>query len=167
MDERLRTIYARRSVRKYTADPVEEAEIRSLLEAAMAAPSGSDRQPWQFVVVTDRRTLDELAAAHPYGKMIAGAPLAIAVCGDRSVSDWWAQDCSAATENLLLAATALGLGAVWIGCHTRPDREQAVRRCLEIPDSIGVLSLIAVGHPAEWPSARTQYKPDKVHVDRW
>lgn len=167
MDERLKMIYARRSVREYTSEPVEETDIRSLLEAAMAAPSGSDRQPWQFVVVTDRRTLDELAAAHPYGKMIAKAPLAIAVCGDPSVSEWWVQDCSAATENLLLAAAGLGLGAVWIGCHTRPERERVVRRCLDIPDSIGVLSLIAVGHPAEWPAARTQYGSSKVHRGGW
>jgi len=167
MDDRLKMILARRSVRDYTRETVAESDLRSLLEAAMAAPSANNRQPWRFVVVRDRTILDLLAAAHPYGRMIAKAPLAFAVCGDASVSDWWVQDCSAATENLLVAAAGLGLGAVWVGCHGRPEREEAVRRCLGIPKAIGVLCLVAVGHPAERLPPRTQYDPAKLHAERW
>ena len=167
MDPRLSIIFARRSIRRYTDEPVSEADIQSLLEAGMAAPSGSNRKPWHFIVVTDRDTLQALAQAHPYGKMTAHAALAIAVCGDPAISDWWVQDCSAATQNILLAAAGLGLGAVWIGCHGRPDREQAVKRILGVPDSIGVLSLLAIGHPAEEKEARSQFDPARVHRNRW
>jgi nitroreductase len=99
--------------------------------------------------------------------MLAQAALAIAVCGDPSVSDWWVQDCTAATENILIAVSGLGLGAVWIGCHGRPEREQAVRDVLAIPAEIGVLSLLSIGHPAVEKRARTQYDPVRVHKGRW
>ena len=167
MDERLHLVFSRRSIRRYTGEPVSEADITSLLEAGMAAPSASNRQPWHLVVVTDRERLRALANAHPYGKMAAEAALAIAVCGDPALSDWWVQDCSAATENILVAAAGLGLGAVWLGCHGRPEREQAIRDVLGIPQAINVLSLIPVGHPAEQKEARTQYDPARVHQDRW
>lgn len=167
MDDRLATIFARRSIRAYTDEPVSEKDLKSLLEAGMAAPSGSNRKPWHFVAVTERQVLRALAEAHPYGKMLAHAGAAIAVCGDPSVSKWWVQDCSAATENILIAATALGLGAVWIGCYGSPEREQAIREVLGIPDSVAVLSLLSVGHPAEEREARTQYDPNKVHRNRW
>lgn len=167
MDDRLAAIFSRRSIRVYTDEPVSEADLRSLLEAGMAAPSGSNRKPWHFVAVTDRETLLALAEAHPYGKMVARAGAAIAVCGDPGASTWWVQDCSAATENILVAAAALGLGAVWIGCHGHAEREQAIRGVLGIPDSIGVLSLLSIGHPAEEKEARTQYDPNRVHRNHW
>lgn len=163
----IQTIFSRRSIRKYTSEPVSEDEIKTLLEAAMAAPSANNSQPWRFVVVTDRRTLDALAEAHPYGKMLAQATLCIAVCGDPAASAYWEQDCSAATENLLLAATALGLGAVWLGVHPRQDRIAAVRRVLEIPENIVPLNLLSIGHPAETKEPRTQYDEAKVHRERW
>jgi nitroreductase len=167
MDTRLRAVYTRRSVRDYTKDPIGESELHELLEAAMAAPSANNRQPWQFVVVRERRTLDKLAEVHPYAKMLAKAPLAIAVCGDPGVSDWWVQDCSAATENLLIAAAGLGLGGVWIGCHGRTEREEAIRQALKIPQSIGVLSLISLGHPAESAEERTRYEGQRIHLETW
>lgn len=167
MDPRLHIIFSRRSIRAYTDQPVSEADIQSLLEAGMAAPSASNRQPWHFVVVTDRKLLQELANSHPYGKMLAHAAVAIAVCGDPGISDWWVQDCSAATENILIAAAALGLGSVWLGCHGRPEREQAIRDVLGIPPHIGVLSVLSIGHPAERKEPRTQYNPSRVHRDRW
>lgn len=167
MDERLTIIFSRRSIRQYTAEPVSEADIQSLLEAGMAAPSASNRKPWHFVVVTDREMLAALAAAHPFGKMLAQAAVAIAVCGDPAISDWWTQDCAAATENILIAAAGLGLGGVWLGCHGRPEREQAIRDVLSIPPKIGILSLLAIGHPAEQKQARTQYDPSRVHANRW
>lgn len=167
MDERLKTIFARRSIRAYSSEPVSEADIQSLLEAGMAAPSGSNRKPWYFVVITDRDMLQDLAEAHPYGKMMANAAVGIAVCGDPAISDWWVQDCAAATENILIAVTGLGLGGVWLGCHGRPEREQAVRNVLGIPQRLGVLSLLSIGHPAEHKAARTQFDPTRVHRDRW
>jgi nitroreductase len=167
VDERLDMIFARRSIRAYTDEPVSEADVEALLQAGMAAPSGSNRKPWHFVVVTDEPTLGRLADAHPYGKMIRHAGLAIAVCGEPQISEWWVQDCTAATENILIAVVALGLGGVWVGCHGRPEREDAVRGVLDIPAHIGVLSLLSIGHPAEEKEARTQYDPDRVHRGGW
>lgn len=167
MDPRLDAIFARRSIRAYTQQAMNEKEINSLLEAGMAAPSASNRKPWHFVVATDRETLRRLADQHPYGKMLAGAGVGIAVCGDPATSKWWVQDCAAATENILIAASALGLGAVWLGCHGAPEREMAIQNALGIPEQIGVLSLLSIGHPAEKKQARTQYDPARVHQNRW
>jgi nitroreductase len=167
MDPRLDIIFSRRSIRAYTDEPVSEADIQSLLEAGMAAPSASNRKPWHFVVVTDRDTVRALAAAHPFGKMIASAAVGIAVCGDPAISDWWVEDCSAATENILVAAAGLGLGAVWLGSHGRPEREVAIREILGIPERMGVLSLLSIGHPGEEKEARTQYDPARVHWGDW
>lgn len=168
MDKRLTFIFHRRSIRKYVPKPVPAENIQALLEAAMAAPSASNLKPWHFVVVTDRERLKALAEAHPYGKMLAEAGLAIAVCGDPAISErYWEQDCSAATENILLAATALGLGAVWLGCHPRVERKAALRTVLKIPESIEILSLISIGYPAEEKPARTQFDPARVHYEWW
>jgi len=166
--ELVKTIFARRSIRKYTTKPVCKENIKVMLEAAMAAPSASNRQPWHFIVVTDRQTLDKLASAHPYGKMLLEAPLCIAVCGDESVSPgFWMQDCSAASENLLLAAAALGLGAVWLGVHPRESRVSPIRKVLKIPETIVPLNLIPIGHPAEEKEPRTQYNELRVHRENW
>ena len=161
-------ILARRSVRRYTDQPVSEEHITMLLEAAMAAPTASNRRPWHFVVVTDKTKLRALADRHPYAKMLYEAPLCIAVCGEPALSEkFWVQDCSAATENILLAATGMGLGAVWLGVHPDRERERAVRETLGIPANITPLCLIAVGHPAEHPPARTQYDQARVHREGW
>ena len=164
----IQTILARRSIRKYTAEPVSEEAIRALLEAAMAAPSASNRKPWQFVVVTERETIDALAEAHAHGKMLFEAPLCISVCGDLTEMErFWVQNCSAATENLLLAAVALGLGAVWLGVYPRDERVKSVRQILDLPDHITPLNLISIGHPAEKRQPRTQYDEARVHRGRW
>jgi nitroreductase len=168
MDERLLPIFSRRSVRDFTGAEVVEPDVRALLEAGMAAPSASNRKPWHFVTVTDRRKLDRLAEIHPYAKMLSTAGLCIAVCGDKTVSpDYWVQDCSAATENILIAASLLGLGSVWLGVHPRPDRETEITRFLGVPDDIGLLCLIAVGHPAANPAPRTQPDPGRIHKENW
>ena len=166
--ELIKTIFARRSIRKYTTKPVSKKDIKVMLEAAMAAPSASNRQPWHFIVVTDRQTLDRLARAHPYGKMLFEAPLCITVCGDKTVSPrYWVQDCSAASENLLLAAAALGLGAVWLGVHPRKSRVDSIKKVLKIPETIVPLNLISIGHPAEEKEPRTQYDEPQVHHEHW
>ena len=134
----------------------------------MSAPSASNRKPWHFVLVDDRALLDKLADAHPYGKMLYHAPLCIAVCGDTSISgQYWVQDCAAATENLLLAATSLGLGAVWLGVFPNEDRVAAIREVLGIPETTVPLNLVSIGHPAESKDARTQYDRTRVHRGRW
>jgi nitroreductase len=163
----IQTIFSRRSIRKYTGEPVSEADIKTLLEAAMAAPSASNIKPWHFVVVTQREMLDALADAHPHGKMLAQAPLCIAVCGDPDLSRYWVQDCSAATENLLLAVAALSLGAVWLGVHPRDDRIGFTRQILGISENIFPLNLISIGHPAEEKEPRTQYDEARVHRGGW
>jgi len=166
--ELIKTIFARRSIRKYTDKPISEKDTKTLLEAAMAAPSSSDRKPWHFVVVTDRLILDNLARGHPYGKMLFEAPLCIAVCGDTTISPGsWVQDCSAAAENLLLAATALGLGAVWLGVHPRESRIAPIKKMLGIPETVVPLNLISIGHPAEEKEPRTQYDEQRVHRQQW
>jgi nitroreductase len=161
-------IFKRRSIRKYTDEPVSDADIQKLLEAAMAAPTARNIQPWHFVVVKDRAILKALADAHPYGEMMAHAGCGIAVCGDPKESDaYWVQDCSAATENILIAVSALGLGAVWLGVTPRADRMEAVSKVLNIPKEYPVLSLISIGHPAETKKQRTQYIESKVHREKW
>jgi len=161
-------ILARRSIRKYTAESVSKSDVKVLLEAAMAAPSASNLKPWHFVVVTDRPVLDKLARVHPHGKMLSEAPLCITVCGDTNISaSFWVQDCSAASENLLLAATALGLGAVWLGVYPRQDRVNNIREVMKLPESIIPLNLISIGHPPEKKEPRTQYDEQRVHRQHW
>ncbi len=164
----IHTILSRRSIRSYTPQPVSKQHIQTLLEAAMAAPSASNLKPWHFVVVVDRQMLNNLAELHPFGKMLFEAPLCIAVCGDPAISErYWVQDCSAATENLLLAAVALGLGAVWLGVYPKEERITAIRTVLGIPDAIVPLNLISIGHPAEKKEPRTQYDEERVHREHW
>jgi len=161
-------IFARRSVRKYTGQSVAIDDLRKLLEAGMAAPSSSNLKPWHYVVIRREETLRELAEAHPHGKMLKDADAAIAVCGDTKISpDYWIQDCSASTENILIAAAALGLGAVWLGCHPREERVSAIKGILGIPESVGVLSLISIGYPAEEKEPRTQYDESRIHTESW
>ena len=160
-------ILSRRSIRRFTEEQVSENQIKTLLEVAMAAPSAHNRKPWHFVVVTERETLDHLAKSHKYGKMLNEAPLCISVCGDQSVSkSFWVQDCSASTENLLLAATALGLGAVWCGVYPHQELIVAISNILGIEAPIVPLNLIAIGHPAEEKEPRTQYDESRVHREK-
>jgi len=167
MDQRLNMIFARRSIRRYQTKPIPEVDVRSLLEAAMAAPSANNSRPWSFVATTDRKLLKALADALPYGKMLADAALAITICADTSRSAWWVQDCSAAAENILIAAAGLGLGGVWLGVYGRLEREAAVRRILGMPDSVAVMCVISLGHPDESKEPRTQYDESVVHRERW
>ena len=170
MDEILRidNLFARRSIRKYTGAPVSEDQITMLLKAAMAAPSASNLRPWHFIVITDREILNRLADFHPHGKMLTEAAVCICVCGDPAIDErYWVQDCAAATENILLAVTGMGLGAVWLGVHPRPERIGPTRDILGIPENVNPLNLIAIGHPAETKEPRTQYDPSRVHRDRW
>jgi nitroreductase len=161
----LELIKKRRSIRKYASAPVSESETKTLLEAAMAAPSADNSQPWEFVVVRQDGLRQQLAQTHPWSPMCAGAPVVFVVCVQERRSSHWVEDASAATENLLLAAAGLDLGAVWVGIYPNSRYEQHVREVLNIPSSLRVLCLVPVGHPAESKSPRTQYSEGKVHYD--
>lgn len=168
MENLLDLIYSRRSVRAFSADPVSDEQVDAILRAAMAAPSARNLQPWHFIVVRKRRTLDKLAQVHKYAYMLEKAPLGIVVCGDQKASErHWVEDTCVATQNLLLAATALGLGGVWISLYPKKKHQKYVGELLDIPDHIGVLCILALGVPAEKKEARTQYNPDRVHEEEW
>lgn len=160
----------RRSVRKFTEEPVSDAMIEELLHAAMSGPSACNRQPWEFYVITNENKLEELKKASKFSKY--SAKLAIVVCGNLSralplqMASYWIQDCSAATENLLLRATDLGLGAVWCGIHPQKRAEERIHQILDIPQSQVPLNLILMGHPAEEPESRDQYEAKRVHYIR-
>ena len=172
MDEKLGFIFGRRSIRAYSPAAVSEAAVQKLLEAAMAAPSAAGKDPWRFVVIRNRGKLADLAAALPNGKMLAGAGLGIAVCGDLQAAhdqqlSYLLQDCSAAIENLLLCAHVLGLGACWLGVHPREQRMSDLRQLLSLPPSVIPVACIAIGHPAEAKEPRTRFKQKYVHPETW
>ncbi|MBQ6876932.1 MAG: nitroreductase family protein [Oscillospiraceae bacterium] len=157
----------RRSIRKFTDEAVSENDISELLHAAMSGPSACNRTPWEFYVVTNPEVLEKLRKAARYSKITS--PLAIVVCGNLSkalplqLSPFWIQDCSAATENILLRSTDLGLGAVWCGVHPMKTAEKNVREALSLPEKIVPLNIIHIGHPAEEPEARDQFSEKKIH----
>ncbi|MHC4400054.1 MAG: nitroreductase family protein [Planctomycetota bacterium] len=166
----LEAIRHRRSIRKYQDKPVPEDVVGQLLAAAMMAPSARNAQPWQFVVIDDRALLAEYAAKHPNAAMAKDAPLAILVCGDLRLElseGYWPVDCAAAVENLLLAAHALGLGAVWTGVYPRQPRMATLRELCSVPDPVVPHSLIVLGYPAEEVASEDRFRPDRVHRNRW
>jgi nitroreductase len=163
-------ILSRRSIRKYTRQPVAEDIIEYLLTAAMNAPSAGNERPWHFMAIKDRRILEEIPKVHPYSLMLREAPLAILICGEPTLEKhkgYWVQDCSAATENLLIAATAKGLGSVWLGVYPREDRVKGLRKLLGIPEQVVPFSLIALGYKAEEKGFDNRYDAGRVHQDRW
>lgn len=166
-------IMTRTSIRAYQDKPVDEKTLEVLLRAAMAAPTAKNKQPWKFVVIKDKSMLQQIADSMSTMKMAAYAPLAIVVCGDLNEAlpgegqAYWVQDASAATENLLLAAHALGLGAVWCGVYPKSDRVAFISRLLELPEGVVPLNVIPVGYPAESPAPKDKWKPEKVYYDKW
>jgi nitroreductase len=170
--ELLQFILGRRSIRVYEPGDVSDADLQQVLQAAMAAPSAVARDPWRFVIVRDRQCREQLAAELPNGQMLPHAALGIVVCGDlehahdRQLS-YLLQDCSAAIENLLLAAHALGYGACWLGVHPRENRVRHVSQVLGLPPSVLPVAIIALGRPGEQKEARTRFNPAFVHQERW
>lgn len=172
MNKQLEPIFERRSIRSYTDKDVGEELVQSLLEAAMAAPSAVARDPWRFVVVREDSRRRAIADLLPNGKMIAEAPVGIVVCGDLEAAhdqqlSFLLQDCAAAIENLLLAASMLELGACWLGVHPREERVNGLRQLLALPEGVIPVSAISVGWPAEHKEARTRYAKDLVHSETW
>ena len=171
MEDVLDLIFKRRSIRFYDRKKLEKSTITKLLQAAMAAPSASNSRPWEFVVITDEETLAKLRSKLKYGNY--NAPAAVVVCGNIAIAQnesamrYWVQDCSAATQNLLLAAAGLGLGACWIGSYPKEDVMGMLRETLEIPDEVFPLNVIYVGYPAEEKAPRTQYDESRVHWEKY
>ncbi len=166
----MKNILGRRSIRKYSNKPVPEKVVRQLLDAGMHAPTARNIQPWHFVVVDERELLDKLSVAHPYAKMLQQATLAILVCGDRKLQEmdgYIIQDCSAATQNIMLAAHALGLGSVWLGMYPREERMKKVGDLLNIPSNILPVALISIGYPDESKPVPDRYRSDRIHFNRF
>ena len=168
MENVLDLIYSRQRVRDFADAPVSDDHVDAMLRAAMAAPSVQDRRPWHFVVVRERKTLDKLAKVHKYAYMLEKAPLAVVVCGDQTVSEkYWVEDGCVATQNLLLAARALGLGGVWISLYPKKKHQKAVRELLAMPDHVGVLCILALGTPAKEKQLGAKFDSERVHLEEW
>lgn len=163
----IENIMTRKSVRQFTSAPIAKDTIEILLKAGMAAPSAINKQPWKFIVLQDKLKLQEIADTMPNSRT-ATAPMAIVVCGDMTkkiegpAGDFWIQDCSAATENILLAAHSLGLGAVWTGVYPAEGRAELVREILDIESRYAPLCIIPIGYPAEDPTPKDKWIPDNV-----
>jgi nitroreductase len=166
----IEAIMTRRSVRSFSDEPVSDEEAQVVLQAAMAAPSATNEQPWHFVVVRDRAVLERLSRATLYARPLAAAPLGLVVCADKRAvryPGFWVIDCAAAIENALVAAHAIGLGGVWIGVHPVPPFREAVRRVVGLPRRIVPHSLVALGHPQRVPEPVDRFDATRLHEDRW
>lgn len=163
----LENIFARKSVRKFQNRGVEPEKITTLLKAGMAAPSGKDTRPWEFIVVNERAALDSMAAALPYAKMLTDVRQAIVVCGDSTRSFYWYLDCSAAAQNILLAAESLGLGAVWTAAYPYEDRMDVVRKHTALPENILPLCIIPIGYPEGVQSPKEKFDETKIHYNKY
>jgi nitroreductase len=166
----LTCIWTRRSVRKYEKREVTEESVKQIIEAGMMAPSAGNQQPWQFIVVTDAAILAKIPDVHPYAAMATEAPVSILVCGDVKLEKhkgFWVQDCSAAIQNMLLAAHALGLGSVWTGIYPREDRVEGFRKLFKLPPHIIPLALLPVGYPGQKTGQLDRFQAERIHKNKW
>lgn len=171
-NETLKVIKNRKSVRNYLNKPVGEKDLETLIKSGMAAPSAVDLRPWDFLVVKNESILKALADVMPFGKMLPGAGAALIVCGTpgRSVPEtpeFWVQDCSAASENILLAAESMGLGAAWLGVYPVKERIEGVRNVLKIPENVVPLNIISIGYPAGAEKPKDKFEVEKIHKEKW
>ncbi len=166
----LEAIRTRRSIRAFTKEKVSDEQVRKIIEAGMYAPSAGNQQPWQFIVITDKNMLEKVPDIHPYATMVEQAPAAILVCGDTNLAKsqaFWVQDCAAAVQNVLLAAHALGLGAVWTGVYPRQERVQGFQKLCKLPDHVVPFALVPLGHPAQKPGTAQRFKEERIHNNTW
>ncbi len=170
--QKLDFIFGRRSIRRFKPGEVSDETVRTLLETAMAAPSARACDPWRFVVIRKRETLQKIPEILPYGKMMGQAAVGLIVCGDIEAAhdrqlSYLLQDCSAAIENVLVAVHALGLGACWIGIHPRENRIEGISQLLKLPASVVPVAGIAIGFPGEVKEPRTRFNEGYVHTEQW
>ncbi len=165
MIESFESIWKRDRLGAYSDVPVSDGLIHALLHAAMAAPSRNDMRPWDFVMVQDAHRRDCLSQTHRWSHICAAAPLVITVVGDPSVSNYWVEDCSAATENMLVVAKTMGLRVDWVAVYPTVEREAHIRSILHIPGERRVLCLLPIGYPRESKSSNAHYDENKVHSE--
>jgi len=166
----MNSILRRRSIRQYTGQKIQDEHIKKILEAAMSAPSAGNEQPWHFIVVKDAQTLERLSQTHRHASMIKQAAVAIVVCGDlnREIKKgMWVQDCSAATENILIEVEELNLAAVWVGVYPREDQVEYVKNLFNLPNPIIPLSIVSVGYPAERFEPTNRFDESRIHYEQW
>ena len=167
----MEAIFTRRSIRNFTSEPVDDEQITQLLKAAMTAPSAGNEQPWEFIVVRERATLEEITQFHQYSQMLKEAPVAIVVCADPGRSkypyEYWIQDCAAATQNILLAAVTAGLGTCWLGIYPQPERVEAIRQIFGVPDPIVPFAVVAVGYAAKPSRIADRFDENRLHIEKW
>jgi len=163
-------LLTRRSIRKYSNQDVSEEQVNLLIKAAMYAPSAGNQQPWHFMVLRDKKIFDKIQEFHPYSKMLTGASVAVLICGDMSLetkTGYWTIDCSAATENMLIAAHGLGLGACWLGVYPRQERMNGFSVLFTLPEKIMPFSLVSIGFPAENKAVPERFNTSRIHYYKW
>ena len=166
----LEAILSRRSIRRYTGSPLSEEIITDIIRCGMYAPSATNKQPWRFIVINNRSLLEDIMDFHPYARMLKGADCAILVCGDElaaNTPEYWPVDCSCATQNMLLAAHAMGVGACWIGIYPRPERMEAMRKIITLPWHINPFALVSLGYPETIPVVKERFDEHKVFLNGW
>lgn len=167
----MKAIFERRSIRKYTNELIPKETIEKILNAAMAAPSAGNEQPWQFIVLEDKNILSHITKIHPYSQMLKEASHAIVICGDMKLKkfdqNFWVQDCSAAAENILIMAQELGLGAVWLGVYPMEERVEKIKDLLNLPEYIVPFSIISLGYPDEKKDVQNRFDETRIHWNKW
>lgn len=167
--DKMSILFDRTSVRKYTRDSVKNEDLEFILKAAMSAPTARNARCWSFIVVKDKQTHKKIADVHPAARMILDAPLAIVVVGDKNLvyGNYLPQDCAAATQNILLAATEKGYGSVWCGVYDNKERQEAVEKVFDLPGNIKAFSIVVIGRPAEKPAGKQRWDPGKIKYETW
>ena len=160
-------IMSRKSVRSYTDEPVTKEQMTTMLKAAAAAPSASNKQPWRFVVLQDKSRFETTFEGNFNLRIFNQAAAVVVMCADTSVSSLWRDDLGAVTENFLLAAEALGLGTVWTACYPYDERMDPVKKALGLPENIVPYCCVAVGHPAGEDQPKDKWVEDRVHYEQW
>lgn len=168
--EAMQAILSRRSIRRYTDKDISDQLVHELLQAAMSAPSAGNQQSWEFIIVRDKKAMEKIRIIHPYSQMLKQASVVLLVCGNVSreiYPGFWVQDCSAAAQNILIAANDLGLGAVWLGVYPLEDRVQGIRKLIDAPENIIPLAMIALGYPGEQPPPVCRFDESRIHKEKW
>lgn len=167
----MNALFNRRSIRKYTEQELSDQELTLLLKAAMSAPSAGNEQPWEFIVVRDPETLRKITEIHPFSSMLLQADTAIIVCGNlrrqRYKRHYWILDCSAAAENILIQATDMGIGSVWLAVYPEPDRIEGIKALFSLPEEVVPLTIVSLGYPDEAKKQADRYKEERIHYETW